>query len=153
MDFRIEPMVVKDFDELLTHPRGDDIVNAPFEPLCWPVTTDAEAQARKDYHFRRVRHRFLTDPSARFMKAVDRKTGRIASMASRHYYAHGYDTPNEYWKSKDSLAPPGTRGERPAGLNWGAFEHILEMTKLRTNWVPNHEPVWCRSAISKRRVG
>jgi hypothetical protein len=94
MPLRIAPVVLSDFDTIISHasrfPPGDDLVAPPISPLYWPVQNSDEALRRLQFNMAHQRERFLKEPSARFMKIVDDKNGEIICLARWHYYPEGY---------------------------------------------------------------
>jgi hypothetical protein len=78
MPLQIAPVVLSDFDTIISHATrfapGDDLVVPPISPLCWPVQNSDDALRRLQFNMAHQRERFLKEPSARFMKVVDNCT-------------------------------------------------------------------------------
>lgn len=94
MPLQIAPVVLSDFDTIISHATrfapGDDLVAPPISPLCWPVQSSDDALRRRQFNMAHQRERFLKEPSARFMKVVDNDSGEIICLARWHYYPEGY---------------------------------------------------------------
>ena len=138
----VEPLVLEDFEVLLRHPPGDDLVATPMAPLCWPLLTAEDGPQRLRYYITRQIERFKTDPTARYMKVTDQRTGEIISTGRWHCYSQGYDLAREGWKDIDALGPPGNPSEIPHGLNWKLYKGIFKTTKWRAKGVSKDSPCW-----------
>lgn len=123
MPLQLLPLQESDIPTLLTHPINDDVIGSPYD-VCWPVRTEAEDSIRKEWYFKRLRHKLLHDPSARFVKVVETSektsdppqiseegTDEIISVARWHYYPNGYEVAEDAWTDWDPLATETRRRE------------------------------------------
>ena len=120
------PLVKEDFDTMISHatsyPIGDDLT-APPVPLCWPVKTRQDAEARLIFNMSRQRQRFLNDASVRFLKVIDTNDGSIISIARWHYYPSGYSYDRDvHWELIPEDLP---NNQQPIGMNVKLHNHIL----------------------------
>jgi len=148
MPLHLAPVRLPDFDNMENHANiynpGDDLVAPPY-PVAWPVSTQAEAQARLKFAMAKQRRRFQEDSTSRFMKVVDAPTGmdiddgEIISIARWHYFPSGYDFGSMiYWEMAECL--PGE--DWPLGFNRSLHDSILSIRDAaRCEWIGMGKPV------------
>lgn len=142
MPLRITPVVLSDFDTMISHASrfapGDDLVAPPISPLCWPVQNSEQALQRLRFNMAHQRERFLKEPSARFMKVVDDENGEIIYLARWHYYPKGYVYDTEIKWEAWNLVSDGIEaaGERtPRAFNVDMYKSVVDgRLKEREGW-------------------
>lgn len=144
MQLQVHPLEPRDFDELISHASlhrpGDDLTGPP-TPLCCPVTTKEEAQARLTFHFNKQRCRFDNDPTARYMKVIDSADkNSIISIARWHFYPNGYDFDEQiHWETHNLV--PGQ--SVPRNFNISLHNYILTTRNAsHDSWIPPKSPCW-----------
>ena len=170
-------LTVQDFEQLVHHADtgspADDCV-APPNPVAWPVTTRTEAQLRARCIFALQKRRFLHDPTAHFLKVVDRGEGagisngadNIIAVARWHYYPNGYDYGHEaHWEmAPETITPllpymiadqgldPFLSSYPPLNFNLALHNHILSARDaFRSDWIPKREPCWILMHLTTRQ--
>lgn len=143
MPLKLHEILLEDFDNMTDHaklfPVGDDLVGPP-TPICWPVSSQTEAQERLRFHMSKQRGRFLGDRSATYLKIVDEDTKEIVSIARWHYYPNGYSYADGIgWE----IHSPVEGQAFPSGMNIELHNFILSARDAeRKNWMAKDEPCW-----------
>ena len=80
---QLSPLSAEDFSVIIKHADilepGDHLVGPPV-PVRWPVSTREEAQIRLRSHMAKQLHRYMNDPSVKYLKVSD-ESGSIVSVA------------------------------------------------------------------------
>jgi hypothetical protein len=115
MQLVVQPVAIKDFDILETYgssPQGDLI--SPILDASWKVSSPAEKVARNTWGTAQQREIFLKDPTAIFLKVVDKESNEIISLARWHHYSEGFRYPEHarlefdaFTQSEDDASWPG----------------------------------------------
>ena len=143
MSLKLLEIEVEDFDTMINHaniyPPGDDLVGPP-TPVCWHVTTRAEARSRLEFHMTKQKERFLGDRSARYLKIIDNETAEIISMARWHWYPEGYSyTEGIHWETHNSV----DGRPWPKEMNVELHNFILTTRDAeREKWQEKGKPCW-----------
>lgn len=143
MPLKLDKISLEDFDVMVNHAKtytvGDDLVGPP-TPVCWLVSSPAEAEKRLRFHMAKQRSRFLGDRTATYLKIIDEDTGEIVSIARWHYYPRGYSyTDGIEWEVHSPI-----EGQLfPEGMNIELHNFILSARDAeRQNWMVKDEPCW-----------
>ncbi|KAL9071450.1 MAG: hypothetical protein Q9161_004167 [Pseudevernia consocians] len=143
MDLRLFPLAAEDFPVITNHADifepGDDLVGPPV-PVCWPVSTQEEAQTRLQVHMAKQLQRYLKDPSVNYLKVID-DSGSIVSVARWHWYPNGYSYEKEnHWEiyPETSFSEPWAKG-----FNISLNNFILgSRDAARSSWMGKNQPCW-----------
>jgi hypothetical protein len=155
MPLRIAPLVLSDFDTMISHASrfapGDDLVAPPISPLCWPVRNSDDARRRLEFNMAHQRERFLKEHSARFMKVVDDDNGEIVCLARWHYYPEGYVYDREIGWEAWNLVPEGIEragGRVPKAFNVEMYKSVVDgRMKEREGWQERANPCWSENPL------
>ena len=143
MGLQLLPLSAEDFSAIIKHADifepGDDLVGPPV-PVCWPVSTKEEAQTRLQVHMAKQSHRYMSDPSVKYLKVIN-ESGSIVSIARWHWYPYGYSYEKEgHWEtySETSLSEPWAKH-----FNIPLDNFILgSRDAARPSWMGKDQPCW-----------
>jgi len=179
MQLVVQSVTIEDFDILETYgtsPQGDLI--SPILDASWKVSSPAEKVARNTWGIAQQREIFLKDPTAIFLKVVDKESNEIISLARWHHYLEGFRYPEHarlefdaFTQSEDDASWPAeinaalyrgltsscfsTRQQwQKPGPSWGIFPSDMVIILLTSNSLYNaHDSYWIPKMRRREIVG
>lgn len=154
MPLIVEPVVLADFDTLLSYGLSDkgDLTAQP-TIWVWPAATPGERKARNDWSVAQDRQYFLTRPTIKFIKVIDTDAdNEILAIARWRCFPDGYawnpyDTARELDAFSTTSVVDSTK--LPIAMNFPAHKLLLDNTIFsgHAKWVPPI-PVWSRYIVT-----